>query len=114
MPGPLGCVVDVRNVADAHVMALLHTEAGGHRFAPTIGELRSPPPQPRSANTTAGKWTLQDVADIVHSSTRIPAEWRGNVPTGKPQTGGAVVQNGLSGEKTAKVLGVQYHTMQNT
>lgn len=96
LPGPAGCVVDVRDVAAAHIRAIQVEEAGGQRFAPTIG-----------------KWTQQGVADVINGASWIPDDLKKNVPKGKPGNTD-VEQNELSGEKTAKVLGVKYHDFKST
>ena len=96
LPGPAGCVVDVRDVAAAHVRAIQTPEAGGERFAPTIGQ-----------------WTWQNVVDIVHDASWIPQEYKDKVPKGKRGDYGAK-QNNLSGAKSERVLGVEYHSLKST
>lgn len=95
LPGAAGCVVDVRDVALAHVQAIKVAEAGGERFAPTIGN-----------------YTWQGAVDVVQSAPWIPEETKAKTPKGK--TGNTnVTQNNLSGAKTEKVLGVKYHNLQS-
>lgn len=95
LPGPAGCVVDVRDVAAAHVRAIQTPEAGGERFAPTIGQ-----------------WTWQNVVDIVHDASWIPQEYKDKVPKGKRGDYGAK-QNNLSGAKSERVLRVEYHSLKS-
>lgn len=96
LPGPAGCVVDVRDVAAAHIRALQVEEAGGQRFAPTIGQ-----------------FTQQGIVDVIHDADWIPEEYKKQVPTGK-KGNTKVEQNDLSGAKTEKVLGVKYHSFKET
>lgn len=96
LPGAAGCSVDVRDAALAHVQAIKVAEAGGERFAPTIG-----------------KYTWQETVDVIHGAPWIPEETKAKVPKGK--TGNTdVTQNNLSGAKTEKVLGIKYHNLQST
>jgi nucleoside-diphosphate-sugar epimerase len=94
LSGPAGNVVDVRDVAQAHVLALTTAAAGKNRFA-----------------TTIGKFTWQDIADEVHASDAVPAEWKKQVPVGKHGSGKDVVQNELRGDKATKELGLKYHNL---
>lgn len=96
LPGPAGCVVDVRDVAAVHIRAIQMPQAGGERFAASIG-----------------KYTWQQVVDIVHQTSWIPEDLKKNVPKGKPGNYD-VPQNDLSGNKAATVLGVKYHSLQST
>jgi nucleoside-diphosphate-sugar epimerase len=94
---PAGSVVDVRDVARAHVLALATPAAGGHRFATSIGAV-----------------TWQDMVDAVHASDAVPAEWKKNVPVGTRGGGKEVVQDTLRGDKAAAQLGLKYHTLAQT
>lgn len=87
-----GCAVDVRDTAKAHVAALLRADAGGQRFAPSIGT-----------------YTWQQVSDIVHATKLdIPEEWRTQT---LKDIGDQKASADLDGSKTAKELGVQYHSL---
>ena len=98
LQGPAGCYVDVRDVAKAHVEALVQAAGGNERFAPTDGP-----------------FTWQDVADVIHAtSLSIPAEWKKNTPVGVKGAGLKVQQNKLDGSKTEKVLAIKYHDLKKT
>lgn len=87
-----GCAVDVRDAAKAHVESLLRSNAGGQRFAPSIGT-----------------YTWQQVSDIVHATKLdIPQEWR---TKSLKNVGDQKASADLDGSKTAKELGVQYHSL---
>ncbi|CDR98964.1 hypothetical protein [Sporisorium scitamineum] len=88
---PAGNCVDVRDVAYAHLEALVRPDAGGNRFA-----------------TSLRPFTYQDVVDIVHSDSNVPADWKKQVPTGKPGQGSTIKQNELDGSKATRVLGLKY------
>ncbi|SJX66594.1 related to GRE2-methylglyoxal reductase (NADPH-dependent) [Sporisorium reilianum f. sp. reilianum] len=88
---PASNCVDVRDVAYAHVEALVRPEAGGNRFA-----------------TSLGPFVYQDVVDVVHSDSSVPADWKKQVPTGKPGQGKSVKQNELDGSKATRALGLEY------
>lgn len=96
LPGALGCVVDVRDVAIAHVRALQVPEAGGERFAVTIGQ-----------------FTQQGVVDVIHEASWIPEELKKQVPVGK-KGNYDVTQNNLSGAKAEKILSIKYHSFKST
>jgi nucleoside-diphosphate-sugar epimerase len=89
-----GNVVDVRDVAYAHILALTTASAGNNRFAISIG-----------------KFTWQDIADEVHASDAVTTEWKKQVPFGKPGSGKDVVANELRGDKATKELGLKYHNL---
>ncbi len=88
---PAGNCVDVRDVAYAHVQSLETEEAGGNRFAASLGT-----------------FTWQDVADAIRSDPNVPQEWKDKVPKGKEGEGKNVKQNELDGSKATKVLGLKY------
>ncbi|PWZ00415.1 NAD(P)-binding protein [Testicularia cyperi] len=92
---PAGNCVDVRDVAYGHVEALVREEAGGQRFA-----------------TSLGRYTWQQVADVVHNDSQIPADWKKAVPVGKPGEGDKVVQHTFDGSKATRVLGLNYIPLQ--
>ncbi|CEH16095.1 d-lactaldehyde dehydrogenase [Ceraceosorus bombacis] len=93
---PGGSLVDVRDVAETHVQALKHGQAGGQRYAPT-----------------SGPFTFQDIADAVHGAAQglVPEEWKKATPKGKAGKGKEVVQNSLDGSKTAEQLGIKYKSI---
>lgn len=87
-----GCAVDVRDAAKAHVEALLRPDAGGQRFAPSIG-----------------MYTWQQVADIIRATkVPIPEEWRNKTTK---DVGDSVSRVELDGSKTERELNVQYHSL---
>ncbi|TKY86860.1 hypothetical protein EX895_004148 [Sporisorium graminicola] len=88
---PSGNCVDVRDVAYAHVEALVRPEAGGNRFA-----------------TALTPFVYQDLADIIHSDNQVPTDWKKQVPSGKQGQGKSVKQNELDGSKATRVLGLKY------
>ncbi|EST07003.1 3-beta hydroxysteroid dehydrogenase/isomerase [Kalmanozyma brasiliensis GHG001] len=88
---PAGNCVDVRDVAYAHVEALVRDDAGSNRFA-----------------TSLGPFTYQDVVDIIHEDSSVPEEWKKQVPVGKKGAGKEVKQNELDGSKATKVLDLKY------
>lgn len=93
---PSGNCVDVRDVAYAHVEALVRPEAGGNRFAASLGP-----------------FVYQDVVDIIHKDSNVPSDWKKQVPTGKPGQGSTVKQNELDGSKATRVLGLKYIQLQD-
>lgn len=92
--GAPGCAVDVRDVAQAHVEALVRPNAGGQRFAPTIG-----------------KYCQQQCADIIHASKKpaVTNEWKKNTKT---DIGDEPPPFDLDGSKTERELGIKYHSLQ--
>lgn len=93
---PAGNCVDVRDVAYGHVECLLREEAGGQRYG-----------------TSLGKYTWQEVADIVHSDSHIPHEWKKATPVGKAGEGQKVTQNLFDGSKANRELGLNYIPLKN-
>ncbi|GAC71110.1 flavonol reductase [Moesziomyces antarcticus T-34] len=93
---PSGNCVDVRDVAYAHVEALVRADAGGNRFA-----------------TSLGPFVWQDVADVIHADDAVPSEWKKQVPQGKHGEGSSVKQNELDGSKATRVLDLRYIQMQD-
>lgn len=93
VPGA-GSAVDVRDAAQAHVEALVRPDAGGQRFAPTIGH-----------------YNWKQCADIIHSSKNpaVTEEWKKGTKTDIEQ---ALPEANLDGSKTARELGVKYHSLQ--
>jgi len=95
---PGGNWVDVRDVALAHVEALVRPQAGGERFAIAVGP-----------------YTFQDFLDALHSSPALKAlrakwpEQIAKVPVGSPGAGkeNLTRQNILSAEKAKTILGIQ-------
>lgn len=93
---PAGNFVDVRDVAQTHVEALLQAAGSNQRFAPS-----------------GGPFSWQDVMDIIHATKKpIPEEWKKNSPIGKPGSG-KVQQNVLDGSKVEKKLGIKYHSLKD-
>lgn len=94
--GQIGNWVDVRDVADAHVLALSKPEAGGERFIVAGGRLNG-----------------QDIVDLLHS---LPGEKLTNVPVGDPGKGKEIQKqtNLHSGEKAEKVLGIKYKSFETS
>ncbi|KAL7418135.1 putative D-lactaldehyde dehydrogenase [Mrakia frigida] len=95
LPGTVGNWVDVRDVAFAHAKALALPEAGGNRFI-----------------TGAGPCCVQDFTEsLLKAYPSLP-----NIPTGQP--GAAAEANKKSqvfdGSKATQVLGLKYHTMDET
>lgn len=88
---PSGNCVDVRDVAYAHVEALVRPDAGNNRFA-----------------TSLGPFVYQDVVDIIHSDSSVPYDWKKQVPVGKQGQGSTVKQNELDGSKATSVLDLKY------
>ncbi|KAJ9477211.1 NADPH-dependent methylglyoxal reductase GRE2 [Pseudozyma hubeiensis] len=88
---PAGNCVDVRDVAYVHVESLVREDAGSNRFA-----------------TSLGPFVYQDVVDVIHNDSSVPAEWKKQVPTGKQGAGSSVKQNELDGSKATRVLGLNY------
>jgi len=86
----MGNWVDVRNVAEAHVLALTKPEAGGNRFIVSAGPLNG-----------------QDIVDIIHD---FPGDKIPNVPVGQPGKGAEIraKTNIHSGAKAEKDLGIKY------
>jgi nucleoside-diphosphate-sugar epimerase len=98
LSNPGGSFVDVRNVAQAHVQALLRAEAGNQRFV-----------------VSSGKYTFQDIADVIHSTKlQLPADWKKNTPVGKTGNGPSVKQNFLDGSKAERVLSIKYYDIKDT
>ncbi|KAL7412576.1 D-lactaldehyde dehydrogenase [Mrakia frigida] len=91
LPGPMGSWVDVRDVAFVHSKSLLVPEAGNQRFI-----------------VSAGEFCVQDWTDFLHANhPSVP-----NIPQGQPGGGEEVCDPAKvahsSGDKAARVLGVQY------
>jgi nucleoside-diphosphate-sugar epimerase len=98
LSNPGGSFVDVRNVAQAHVQALVRAEGGNERFV-----------------VSSSNYTFQDVADVIHSTKlSLPSDWKKNTPVGKKGNGASVKQNHLDGSKAEKVLGIKYYDLQQT
>ncbi|SNX88046.1 related to GRE2 - methylglyoxal reductase (NADPH-dependent) [Melanopsichium pennsylvanicum] len=93
---PAGNCVDVRDVAYAHVEALVRSDAGGNRFA-----------------TSLGPFVYQDVVDIIHSDSSVPSDWKNQVTKGKQGQGSSVKQNELNGSKATRVLDLKYIQLRN-
>lgn len=94
--GPAGNMVDVRNLAQAHVQAIAVEEAGNNRFAITC--------QPYS-------W--QDGLDIANANEEIKSKFP-KLPEGKKGAGKEVKQNIYDGTKSKDILGIQYFTLEKT
>ena len=93
---PAGNCVDVRDVAYAHVEALVRPDAGGNRFAASLGP-----------------FVYQDVVDVIHSDSSVPSDWKKQVPVGKQGQGSSVKQNELDGSKATRVLDLKYIQLQS-
>lgn len=88
--------VDVRDLARAHVLALEKPEAANQRFF-----------------TAAGRYSYQQLADILRESPRIPASIKKKVPVGKPgqnYPGPDVYE--VDNSKSKRVLGVTYRPLE--
>lgn len=94
---PAGNMVDVRDVAYAHVEALVRPDAGENRFA-----------------TSYGPFVYQDIVDVIHKDSSVPADWKKQVPVGKEGQGSTVKQNELDGSKATRVLDLKYLKLQDT
>ncbi|KZS90133.1 NAD(P)-binding protein [Sistotremastrum niveocremeum HHB9708] len=89
---PISSFADVRDIASAHYLAITVQAAGGQRFIPSNGE-----------------YTWQDFLDALADSG-LP-----NIPKGTPGAGKSVVHPAqFSNETAVKVLGVKFHTIQET
>ncbi|KAF7592014.1 hypothetical protein BBP40_000795 [Aspergillus hancockii] len=86
--------VDVRDLAEAHVQALLRGEVGGRRFVPASGE--------------AFSYGL--AADII----RRRFEWAGSTITGNYEGGVPVQSYRLDGEAVTSELGVVFRGFEET
>lgn len=82
--------VDVRDVSEAHILALEHEQAGGERFI-----------------VSKGPYTLQDFYDALNCAS-VPG-----VPRGHPD-GPKNPRTTQSGEKISKALGLKYHSVEET
>lgn len=87
--------VDVRDLAEAHVQALINSSAGGKRFIPV-----SPEP-----------FSYAYAADIMKESFN----WAGDSVTRNYQSGSKPVASyGVDGETAARELNIRYHGFQET
>ncbi|KAK4688593.1 phosphate transporter, partial [Tremellales sp. Uapishka_1] len=95
LPALLGNFVNVKDVAMAHVKALVVPEAGGERFI-----------------TGNGAFAGQDYCDILHKHFKDLK----NIPVGNPGTHAEIVKDMpvFVGAKATKVLGVQYKDLEAT
>lgn len=90
LKAPAGNWVDVRDVAQAHYLALTKPEASNQRFI-----------------VSAGPFSGQDVVDVIHS---FPGDKIPNVPVGKPGSGPQILEKAPihDGKKAHEVLGINY------
>ncbi|KAH8705235.1 hypothetical protein BGW36DRAFT_392907 [Talaromyces proteolyticus] len=91
--------VDVRDVARAHVRALEVAGAAGQRFL-----------------ITAGRYSYQEIVDLLSNSERIPKDVLENtLPRGTPGKGyaGDFVYE-VENEKSKNVLGMKYHSLEES
>ncbi|KAG0147581.1 hypothetical protein CROQUDRAFT_655967 [Cronartium quercuum f. sp. fusiforme G11] len=92
---PMGSMVDVRDVAIAHVQSLVIEKAGGNRYA-----------------VSKQRYTWQDTLDIVQDKEHGKL-WPDAIK-GTPGSGKLVKQNLFDASKSIKDLGLNYHSLEET
>jgi len=91
-----GSWVDVRDVANAHVLSLTTEKAGGERFI-----------------ASGGGYVWQDWLDVCNKVA--PSLGLTKLQKGKPGAGkGAVIPGVYDATKSQTILGLHYHTMEET
>ncbi|KAE9410975.1 NAD(P)-binding protein [Gymnopus androsaceus JB14] len=90
------CWVDVRDLAEAHVLALVKEGVQGERII-----------------VSAGPYVWQDWMDCANSLSPSPIPSHPNLPKGLPGSAKDVTHMVLfSADKGEKLLGIKYHTME--
>ncbi|KDN36642.1 putative D-lactaldehyde dehydrogenase [Tilletiaria anomala UBC 951] len=95
LANPGGNCVDVRDVADVHIKALLVDQAGGQRLPACFGP-----------------YTWQDWADAIHASRSVPDDIKKQTPIGQPGNGKDVKQKVFDRTKSEKMLGITFKDIQ--
>ncbi|KAG6010524.1 hypothetical protein E4U21_005875 [Claviceps maximensis] len=88
------CWVDVRDVADAHINALLVPEAGGGRYM-----------------LCQGVYCNQEVADI---SRKVTSKFRDRIPVGEPGRRESHSHFGVDASDAERVLGLRWRTLEDS
>lgn len=109
--------LQVRDVAQAHVLALTKEEAGGNRFIVSAGPLNGQD----IGESKCSRWQtcrrtrltvgiFRSPVDIIHD---FPGDKIPGVPVGQPGTGAEIraKTNVHSGAKAEKELGIQYTSL---
>ncbi|OAA50503.1 NAD(P)-binding domain protein [Metarhizium rileyi] len=87
------CWVDVRDVADAHVNALVVAEAGGGRFM-----------------LCQGVYCNQELADV---SRKVTSKYADKIPVGEPGKRESHTHFGVDARDTEKVLGMKWRGLED-
>lgn len=129
------CWIDVRDLANAHVLSLEKEAAGGERIIVSAGTASHPPSNDRAFTILPGLWKWQDfsrctsfcrclccspdlVVDAANAISPPPKLATGSLPKGNPGagTGHPTTVHVLfyDTSKAARILGLKYRTIAET
>jgi nucleoside-diphosphate-sugar epimerase len=89
--------VDVRDVAEAHLRAFKSADAANERFF-----------------ITGGRYTYQQICEVLRASPKIPDSVKSKIPRGDPKDVPGPHVYDVDNSKSIRVLGMKYRALEDT